>query len=515
MDTLFPLDDAAAAKPALSLRPYQRACRDTVLDSLPKDGGRGLVIAATGTGKTEIGVEIIRAFGKNALFISPLIELVSQTASRLRSRGLDCGIEQGVLKSHSGVTVASYASLLSRDRYQRFVDSVKTVIVDEVHLNYTRRALQMLDDFSQAGALILGMTASPERGTGDPLVKYYQRVLFDYGIRTATDDGWLVPSKVWLSVIEDMDLSQCHRAFGDYNAEQLATIMARERVVQGVCSLVEQHYEGEPSVVFCHSIHQSEQIVEVLGRRGIEASIVHSRMDADERRMHLSRFENGITPIICNVGVLTLGWDHPPVRRLFIAKPTKSKAKYVQMYGRGTRPLPGVVDGYGTPEQRKQAIADSRKPMFEVFDITDTARHNDLITAVDVLSDAPPEVLRRSKLRTEKAGGVTPKQLDEIIQAEREAEAREQAARDALEASRRANLVVNARFGIYERDPYAAAEEAAGRGRVRRWHMLFGKHKGKPLTDIPTGYLQWVVRESNCRNRQFLDACAREVSRRQ
>jgi superfamily II DNA or RNA helicase len=509
--TLFPVDNC---KP-ISLRPYQRDALAGIRMAL-NSSGRTLGVLATGTGKTEIAAELIRECVKGALFIAPLIQLVGQTAQRLRSRGIECGVEQGGLRSDEKVTVACYQSLLSRKRWERYINAVDLIIVDEVHQNFSKRALEMLTNLTQGGVRLVGLTASPERSKGDPLTAYYGNIGFYYPISQATEDGWLVPAKVWLSVLESLDLSTARmraQKFGDFNADELARVMAQEQTVQEIGSLVEQHHEGDPSVVFCQGIFQAEALRDNLKRRGIESSIVHSQMDDIERRQHLTDFETGVVNIVLNVGCLTLGWDWPPVRKLFVAKPTRSKAKYVQMFGRGTRPLTGVVDGYGSAEQRKVAIANSAKPYFEVFDITDSSRHNDLCTSLDVLyPDLDATVMRRVRKKQENAGAQTGRTLDPVIEAEREAEAREQHARDQLEWSRRQGHVVQARYGNYQHDVYRSAEQPE---RVRVCTaMPFGRYKRMSFSVIPHPYLWWVVNKSDCRDRAVLKACTDEMERR-
>lgn len=507
--TLFP---DACPQPPLVLRPYQRSAVDQIADYL-QTSESCLAVLATGTGKTEIAAALIDRMGARdgAILMEPLIDLTGQTAARLRSRGIPCGIEQGVLTSHEPVTVACYASMLSRKRYEQYLQTTKLLIVDEVHLNYTKRSLQMLGYFREAGCKIVGLTASPDRGKGDPLTKWYGGCAFEYGYRSALSDGWLVPAKLWLTVIEDLDLSSFQSKFGDFDGEKLARLMQREKTVQSIGSMIEQHYDEQPSVVFCQSILQSEMLREVLARRGVSSAIVHSQMDPMERRMHLRDFEDGNSHVILNVGVLTLGWDWPPVRKLFIAKPTRSKARYIQMFGRGTRALPGVVDGWATPEQRLRAIAESDKPFFEVFDITDTSRHNDLQTAIDVVT---PGLDRRLVKRVRRAAenSTVALDIDPIVQAERDAIAKEEAAIEALEVSRRQGLVMDARFGVYQRDVFAGAEQPERQ--PRQWRMLFGKHKGTPLRSVPTAYLRWVLEGSNCRNAAFMSAVAKEVRKR-
>lgn len=94
--------------------------------------------------------------------------------------------------------------------------------------------------------------------------------------------------------------------------------------------------------------------------------------------------------------------------------------------------------------------------------------------------------------------------------------AREEAARHALEVERRKRLTAHGRFGLYERDVFAEAERQENPKRT--WyienHMLFGKFKGQKIRTVDTGYLRWVLRESNCKNRIHVEAIRREVARR-
>lgn len=513
MNTLFPIESASDAN-ALRLRDCQTACRDAVVDCLIENPSC-LAIMATGTGKTEVAMSLIRAIDpdlEGSILCTPFRDLVSQTSDRFRKRGIANTIEMASLRSTTPVTVACYDSLLSRSRYEQFLGR-KLLIVDESHMKYTKNAIRMISHFRESGTKVVGLTATPDRMTGDPLTKFYGPIAYDYPYRAALRDGWLVPTKVWLAVIEEMDLTQCQGTKHEFDLERLNQIMAKERVVHAIASLIAQHYDGQPSVVFCANIRQAEMLREVLERHRVLASIVHSNMDPQERRMHLQDFERGDSEVIINVGCLTMGWDHPPVRKLFLARPTKSRALYQQMFGRGTRPLAGVVDGFWGAAQRRSAIAESGKPFCEIFDITDTSRHNDLRSAVDIYEpDLGPELMRRVR-RTMERNQTSGSDVDELVAAERAALAAEESARWALEAEKRRGLAVHARFGIYERDPFAEAEAPENR-RQRGWRMLFGKHKGWPLRDVPVGYLRWVIKESNCRNREFMNAVRGEVQRR-
>jgi len=514
-ELLFPeMQSAGSHSPLLTLRPYQRQAVVRVVTTL-SDARACLVIAATGVGKTEIICSLIDTMDgltDGALVISPLKDLTSQTAARLRSRGVPCGVEQGTNKSGATVTVACYNSLLSRGRYQKYLGVTKLVVVDEVHLNFSKRSLAMLQQFVESGAKLVGLTASPNRTKGDPLTSFYGPVAYEYHYRQAVDDGWLVPAKVWLTVIESLDLSAFKNAFGDFDPAKLAAIMQREKTVQGIAEMIYQHHDNQPSVVFAASIKQAELIQELLHRRGVLASIVHSNMEAEERSYNLYLFENGDNHIIINVGCLTLGWDCPNVRKLFIARPTSSSSTYIQMFGRGTRALSGTVDGLATPELRRAAIAASAKPYFEVYDITDTSRRNDLCTSLVVLRpDVDGDLMKRTRKQAERAPRTT-EEVDAVVEEEKARMAAEQAALDALTADKRASLTARAKLRLYERDPHAPAEAVSKPKNYS--YMPFGKrHRGKPLTQVPVDYLQWALREASL-SKGLREAIEKEVGRR-
>lgn len=519
-DLLFPIHATAIAS-AFEWRPYQLAATKAIQATLLNSSGC-LAILPCGTGKTEIIVKLITTLvppDKQAIVVSPLQSLVGQTASRLRLRGVPCGVEQGALRSDSRITVASYKSLISQNRYSNFSDNLGLVVVDESHLNYSKRAIEILSYYREAGAKIVGMTASPARMKGDPLSAFYGPTAYFYELQQAIADGWLVPPRVWLTVASELDLSQFDEGDGDYSAERLCREMARDANIQTVVQLVLQHHEREPSVVFCQGILQAEKVRDILSRRGgLESAIVHSRMEDDERDRHLAMFEDGTLNVIINVGCLTTGWDSPIVRKAFICKPTRSRTLYQQMVGRATRPLTGILDGLMTAEARRAAIAASDKPYFEIFDLVDASRHNDLITAMDALYPSVEPDLAARVSRKRPAG--VPQDMSEIgrliaaeqalIDEEARLAAEQAAARDELQWRQRAAWLAGVDFTTVERNAFAPAED---RPKKRGWRVLFGKHKGQLLADVDIGWLEWAL--GKCKlSHAYRGAIEREVRKR-
>lgn len=91
---------------------------------------------------------------------------------------------------------------------------------------------------------------------------------------------------------------------------------------------------------------------------------------------------NGFVTVMGN----TEGFDAPATEIIANCRPTKSESLYLQIIGRGTRPLPGVVDGPETAEERKAAIAASAKPCCVVLDFVGNSGDIKLISVADVLA---------------------------------------------------------------------------------------------------------------------------------
>lgn len=501
-------------KSGFSLRPYQSRAIERLLEHFD-EYQRALAVLATGMGKTEIGIGLCQHFlelGKNVLWITPLDDLLNQTVERFQSRGIQVGVEQQKRKSDLPCTVASYRSLLSGRRADRYCHGQALVVVDEVHRNYSKRSLEMLGQLVQGGAKLLGLTASPDRMTGDPLTKFYGPAVLYYGISLATQHGWLVPGRCYLTLIESLDLSKAKATrFSDFEVEVIDRAMRQERVCHEIAQMVLEYWEGQPSVVFCHSIRQAEMLRDVLARHGVDPAIVHSDMDREERRMHLTEFEEGRVNIILNVSCLTLGWDCPRITKLFIARPTASKSNYIQMWGRGTRPLTGTLDNAIGASGRRAAIAASGKPHFEVFDITDSSRHNDLLCGLDMLApEENPDLMRRAKKRAE-GSAVDATKLDELLKAERAEMAREREALDSLYPELRGQILSQAELRAYELSAIRAAEEPP---KARGWRMTWGKHQGQLLRELPLDYLEFVNRKYGHRSQPIYGAIRKELHRR-
>ena len=95
------------------------------------------------------------------------------------------------------------------------------------------------------------------------------------------------------------------------------------------------------TVCFLPLVRTAERLRDLLRERGMDATEVDG---ASARRSEaLARFDAaGPGSVLCNSMLLTEGWDCPSVDCVCVLRPTRSRALYVQMVGRGTRLSPGT-----------------------------------------------------------------------------------------------------------------------------------------------------------------------------
>ena len=244
----------------------------------------------------------------------------------------------------------------------------------------------------------MGFTATPDRTDRLALGSVFETVAFDYNIRQAIDDGWLTPIKNTSVHVEGLDFSQVRTSGGDLNKTDLAALMEFEKVLHGVAVPSLELIGERQGLVFAASVNQAERLAEIFDRYKPNSSgFVSGKMEIDKRRDVIRRFRSGDLQILVNVGVATEGFDVPLVECIAMARPTKSRSLYSQMVGRGTRPMPGVVDGLETAELRRAAIASSAKPHCHIIDFAGNSGQHRLVHASDILGgDEPEEVQERA-----------------------------------------------------------------------------------------------------------------------
>ena len=127
---------------------------------------------------------------------------------------------------------------------------------------------------------------------------------------------------------------------GDFREKELEDVaMVDETIIEVINDWIDNAYtKGRTaSVFFCVSVLHAHKMAQYLEQYGIASAVVTGETPNQERDQILADFESGKIHALCNVGVLTEGWDAPRTDCIALLRPTQSIGLYVQMCGRGMR----------------------------------------------------------------------------------------------------------------------------------------------------------------------------------
>jgi superfamily II DNA or RNA helicase len=357
----------------LALRPYQEQAVTSALTAPERGVRRPLLVSPTGTGKTVIFSEIARRrLPRRTLILAHRDELIQQAAKKFAM--VTPGIDVGIVKAETNepdrlVTVGSVQTLINRKRLAGVLAGgpIDTVIVDEAHHAVARSYVSILTDlgaFEPDGPLIVGVTATADRGDKVGLGNVFEEIAFEYKLLDAITDGYLCDVRA-ATVRIPVDFGNIRTTAGDYNLgdveREYEDAHAEEAVANGFAQVIR---DRKRVLAFVPSVESAHRLAEAFRRVGVSADAVDGTMRTEARRDALARFSAGTTTVLANCAVLTEGYDEPLVDCVIIMRPTKSRLLYTQMAGRGLRPAPGkadclIVDVVGISRQHKlQTIAD-------------------------------------------------------------------------------------------------------------------------------------------------------------
>lgn len=331
----------------MQLRPYQTAAVEAVLARFRAGDRSTLLVLPTGCGKTVVFADIARRgvqWRRRTLVLAHRTELLDQARSKLLAVGVDAAIEQADQRAGDAPVVVASVQTLRGARLASFApDAFHLIVVDEAHHAAAASYGAILGHFS--GAKVLGVTATPDRLDGAALGAVFQSCAYRYELRQAIRDGWLAPIRARRVVVDGVDLGGVHTRAGDFDQGELAEVMADAVALHGVAKPLLDLSGDRKAILFAVNVAHAKALAEVLNayQPGI-ARAVDGSASATERAGVLEAFRAGAFRVLVNCALFTEGFDEPSIACVGIARPTKSRALYTQMVGRGTRLAEGKTD---------------------------------------------------------------------------------------------------------------------------------------------------------------------------
>ena len=338
LDDFLPKQSGAQAK--FNLRAHQQDALDWL--ALIRNEGRTIALLehATGSGKTVTAIEDAKRVGGPVLYVAHRKTLVHQTGrefARLWPEVDHGRIESGRWQPEHHVVCASVQTLTNRLAEippERF----RYLVIDEAHHATADSYRTLLGHFKPA--FTLGLTATPERADGKPVLELFRDAAHRLSLKDAIERGELVPIRC-VRVKTNVDLSRVRFNEVQYNRQDLETTITIPARNELIVDTYLEHVRGRKGVTFCVNVRHGEALAELFRARGVPARSVSGTMPAREREAALAAFARGELHMLCACDLLNEGWDCADVEVLLMARPTLSKIIYMQQLGRGTRKAPG------------------------------------------------------------------------------------------------------------------------------------------------------------------------------
>ena len=324
---------------------------------------KGLVISATGTGKTYLAAMDIKQFFEinsntenklfeinksktsniKFLFIAHREELL-ENAINVFSKILKIDknefgrIYGGLKEIDKNIIFASIQSL--RNCYNKFKPSFfDYVIVDEFHHSMSDSYLKTLSYFNSK--FLLGLTATPKRMDGKDILSLCDyNIVDEIGIKEALEEDLIVPFHYF--GVNDYTINYDNIPYknGKYNEKiLLENLLLNTRTDYIVEKINKFGFDGDElsAVAFCQNIEHAFFMKEEFSKKCYKSAVITANTRSNERSEILEKFKNKKIEILCVVDILNEGIDIPTINLLLFLRPTMSSTIFIQQIGRGLR----------------------------------------------------------------------------------------------------------------------------------------------------------------------------------
>ena len=309
------------------------------LNNLRKYERKGLLISATGTGKTYLSAFDVRnANPKRVLFIAhrkTILQKAKETYENiLRDKKIVIYGEEDI--DEADVVFAMIQTLSKENHMTKFSpDYFDYIVVDEVHHGGAKSYQSVLNYFIPK--FLLGMTATPERGDNFDIYKLFDNnIAYEIRLHDALKEELLSPFHYF--GISDIEID------GELINEKsgIKKLTADARVKHIIEKSRFYGYSGDKihGLIFVSRIDEALLLEEKFQERGVKA-IALTGDDSDEKRERsIAQLENGEIEYIITVDIFNEGVDIPCVNQVILLRPTESSIVYIQQLGRGLRKYP-------------------------------------------------------------------------------------------------------------------------------------------------------------------------------
>ncbi len=405
----------------ITLRPYQQSAIDATFSYWANGGGNPLSVIPTGGGKSLVIAAMCQKLldgwpGLRIGIVTHVKELVSQNAQELLRiwRGAPVGIYSAGLNRRDIRRSIMFMGIQSVWNKVGLLGGFDVLIIDEAHL-IGREANTRYGKFIAAvrervpHLRIMGLTATPYRldsgrlDRGDD--RLFDDIVYDLNVSDLIAGGYLSPLRSPETNVQ-IDTKGLHVRAGEFVAAEMEErVRAPGLVEAAVDEIVEAGRERNGWLLFGHDVQHATDVRNEVRRHGFSCEVISGKTPAGERDSIIAAFKAKRIRALTSVGVLTTGFNAPHVDLIAMLMSTLSTVKYVQIVGRGFRPVYAHGHDLSTEEGRHAAIAAGPKPDCLILDFGGNIRRHGPIDAVKPRKQGagkgePDEKVEKDDVRT-------------------------------------------------------------------------------------------------------------------
>lgn len=399
-------------------RAYQKQAVKAICENFNGMHRRGLLVMATGTGKTRVAISLCdvlmrNGWAKNILFLADRTALVKQahknftkllpSATTARLDDFKPTDKESVMKAR--ILFSTYQTMINyidTELKEFSIGRFDLIVIDEVHRSIFGKYTSILSYFD---ALMVGLTATPREDDDRSTYELFERESgepnFEYLLDEAVSDGYLVDKVVLSRTTDILKNGIKYDKLSEDEKKQMESIWKYEKAKLNIPDdeLYRRNIEHDELFSYIFNQDTIDKVIidlmdnglkinggDTIGKTIIFAYNHNHAVLIVERFKHLypalgddfcqlidntvnyaqsliDTFEvRGKMPqIAVSVDMLDTGIDVPDILNLVFFKQVRSKIKFLQMIGRGTRLSEEIFDEGETPEDRA-------KKFFYIFD---------------------------------------------------------------------------------------------------------------------------------------------------
>jgi len=368
-------------------REYQLEAIKSVCETFEEGHRKSLIVMATGTGKTRTAISIVdvlsdKEWVKNVLFLADRTVLVKQAKNnftKLLPNVSTCNLLSTVDNPEdSRIVFSTYQTMMNA------IDNTKNkngnklftpghfdlIIVDEAHRSIYKKYQAIFEYFD---GLVVGLTATPRNDVDRNTYRFFEIEndvpTFAYEYEKAVKEGYLVDYHTIKTSTDFMDRGIKYSELSDEEKEEYENTFAddeenlpeeidssamnswlfnRDTIKKLLELLMEKGLKVKSgdelgkTIIFARNHRHAQKIVDTFNElypeyRGEFTKLIDNQVKYNETIIEDFSVKDKWPQIAVSVDMLDTGVDVPEILNLVFFKPVKSKIKFWQMIGRGTR----------------------------------------------------------------------------------------------------------------------------------------------------------------------------------